>query len=328
MNGSEEVSVSVIVPVRDRREMLRQLLQGLDKQTYRSFEVVIVDDGSCDGSDELARGSVVAGRPVIVIPSDGEGTLRARQVGVDNSRGPMLAFTDSDCVPDPAWLEHAVAAMSDGADMVNGYTRPMRPLKPMERSLASGTEGLYPTCNMFYRRDLYDRLGGFDAETASHWRFRSVNRWRDSAFGEDTLLGWSAIRSGATMKYVPEAIIEHQVFPPDLRDYFLRTAKMAAFPAMTKALPELRTTLMRRRIFLGNYSRVPLYATIMALGLRRPRLLALTLAWWLLFRARALHRSPYSTMENIRWLPAEMAGDVASAGALVVGSIRSHTLVL
>ena len=51
-----------------------------------------------------------------------------------------------------------MAAFSDGADAVNGQTRPTRPLKPFERSMASGREGLYPTCNVLYRRDLLRRL--------------------------------------------------------------------------------------------------------------------------------------------------------------------------
>jgi glycosyltransferase involved in cell wall biosynthesis len=323
-----DIAVSVIVPVRDRREMLSELLQGLDKQTYRSFEVVVIDDGSRDGSDELARRSVVAGRPVVFLRSDGEGTLSARQLGIDNSIGSILAFIDSDCVPDPAWLESAVAVMENGAEMVTGRTRPMRPLKPMERSVASGTEGLFPSCNVFYRRDLYVRLGGFDAGTTSRWRFGFAGRTRDSAFGEDTLLGWRAVRSGADERYVPAAIVEHQVFPPDLKDFLLRTTKLAAFPAMTKELPELRQTLMRQRIFLGDYSRVPVYAMAIALGLRRRRLAAITLVWWMLLRLRAMYRSPHSTLEQIPWLPVEMAADVATAGALVAGSIRSGSLVL
>ena len=304
------------------------MLVGLNKQTYRHFEVVIVDDGSSDGSGELARASVVAGRPVRVLQSTGQGALAARQLGIDCSRGSILAFTDSDCVPDPTWLEHAVAAISGGAEMVHGRTRPMRPPKPLERSVASGTEGLYPTCNIFYTRDLYERLGGFDADAASRWRFRVTNRARGLGFGEDVLLGWQAVRSGANVQFVPEAIVEHQVFPPDFWDVMSRIAQVAAFPALTKEVPELRTTLMRRRVLLGDNSRVPLYATLLALGLRRPRVVMLSLGWWVLLRLRALHRSQYATTDQLHWLPVEMAVDVATASALVAGSIRAGSLVL
>jgi glycosyltransferase involved in cell wall biosynthesis len=323
-----KITVSVIVPVRDRRDMLRDLLKGLDNQTYRSFEVIVVDDGSRDGSEELARETVIAGRPVKVLQAGGRGALPARQLGVENATGKFLAFTDSDCVPDPGWLEHAVAAMEDGADMVNGATRPMRPLKPMERSMASGKEGLYPTCNMFFRRDLYDRLGGFDAEAAERWRFRPTDRARGLGFGEDTLLGWQAVRSGADTRHVPEAIVEHQVFPPDWRDFVSRLSQVAAFPAMTREIPELRNTLMRRRIFLGHQGRIPVYLAAGALLLRQRGLFGLALAWWVFVRVRGYRESPYPTEEQLPWLPIDMATDVATAAALVVGSISARSVVL
>jgi glycosyltransferase involved in cell wall biosynthesis len=320
--------VSVIVPVRDRREMLRDLLKGLDNQTFSDFEVIVVDDGSTDGSEELARESVIGGRPVTVLQSGGGGALAARRLGVEHATGSLLAFTDSDCVPDPGWLEHAVAAVDDGAEMVNGFTRPARPLRPMERSMASGTEGLYPTCNIFFTRDLYDRLGGFDPDAASRWRFRVTNRAKGLGFGEDTLIGWEAVRAGADTRYVPESIVEHQVFPPDLRDFTSRLAQVAAFPAMTREIPELRGTLMRDKVFLGNYDRLPFYATLAALLLRRRGLLALALGWWIGRRVNVYRRSPYPTLEQLPWLPVDMATDVAMAGALVAGSVSARSVVL
>jgi hypothetical protein len=181
---------------------------------------------------------------------------------------------------------------------------------------------------MFYRRDVYDRLGGFDADAASRWRFRLTRGARDTGFGEDTLLAWRAARAGAIVRHAPDAVVEHQVFPPDLRDLLSRIAQVAAFPAMTKEIPELRRTLMRQRIFLGDCSRVPLYATALSLVFRQRPLAAVTLGWWMARRLRAYHRSPYSTATLLPWLPAEMAVDVATAGALVVGSIRSGSLLL
>jgi glycosyltransferase involved in cell wall biosynthesis len=322
------VTVSVIVPVRDRRDMLGELLAGLDKQTFRDFEVVVVDDGSRDGADELARASVVAGRPVTVLSNAGQGALAARRVGVEHSGGSILAFTDSDCVPDPAWLAHAVAAMEGGAEAVNGYTRPTRPLKPLERSMASGLEGLYPTCNMFYRRSLYERLGGFDSTAGSRWRFRLTDNARGTGFGEDTLLGWQAVRAGADVRHVPEAVVEHQVFPPDWSEFLSRLLQIAAFPAMTKEVPELRTTLMRSQVFLGNYSRLPVYATVLAWAARRRGLALLALGWWVALRLRALRASPYPTLDLLPRLPLEMAVDVGTAVALVAGSARTRSLVL
>ncbi len=326
VGGTErDVTVSVIVPVRDRREMLAELLVALDKQTYRSFEVVVVDDGSLDGSGDLARASIVSGWPVTVVRGNGEGAVRARQRGVDRARGAIFGFIDSDCLPDPAWLEQAVAAMGDGAELVNGLTRPVRTPKPLERSMASGTEGLYPTCNVLYTRALYERLGGFDSAAASRWGFRLTRRARGLGFGEDTLLAWQAVRSGADVRFVPACVVEHHVLAPDLKEMVSRVTQTAAFPALIKEVPELRQTLLWHRVMLGDSSRLAVYAALAAMAGRRPRLVALAVLWWALQRLRG---SAQPISERVAWLPAELALDVATSGALVVGSVRARSVVL
>src|SRR3546814_7426509 len=56
--------VSVVIPVKDRRDLLKRALAALDRQSFRDFEVIVVDDGSTDGADQLAAATTVAGRPV------------------------------------------------------------------------------------------------------------------------------------------------------------------------------------------------------------------------------------------------------------------------
>jgi glycosyltransferase involved in cell wall biosynthesis len=328
LSGYPQVEASVVVPVRDRSVMLGELLEKLDQQTFREFEVIVVDDGSTDGSGELARAATVAGRPVRVLEASGEGAVVARVLGVANALGNVIAFTDSDCLPDPKWLENALSAFSDGAEVVNGFTRPTRELRPFERSMASGTEGLYPTCNMFIRKDLFERIGGFDTAAADRWRFRLTGRARGLGFGEDTLLGWRAIRGGADVRYVEDAVVEHQVFPPDLKDTLSRLLQVAAFPAMVKELPELRGTLMEANMFLGDYTRLPLYLAAASLFARRRNLALFAASWWVASKIETLRRSPYPTAEQLVWLPAELAGDVFFAAALLAGSVRARSLVL
>ena len=250
-------AVSVVVPVRNRRRLLEELLDALAVQTYEDFEVIVVDDGSEDGAGEMAAGRHIAGRPVRVVPGHGAGAVAARGVGVAASSGAVLAFTDSDCRPHPTWLEVGMACIADGADVVNGQTRPTRPLGPLERSIWSGDEGLYPTCNMFYRRTTFDDLGGFDGAAGTRWGFRVEERARGLGFGEDTLLGWRAHRSGAQVRYVPEARVDHHVFPPDMVESMSRSWMMAAFPALVREVPELRPTLVHRGVLWGPRSPRP-----------------------------------------------------------------------
>lgn len=318
----------MVVPVRDRRQLLVELLAALDAQTFRRFEVVVVDDGSTDGSAEAAATRVVAGRPVRLQRADRVGAVVARTIGVAASIGEILAFTDSDCFPEAAWLARGVAAIDGGADVVNGRTRPARAMKPRDRSVASGREGLYPTCNMFYRRSAFDGVGGFDVDAAGSLGFRVGALARGTGFGEDTLLAWRARRAGAVVVYDPEAIVDHHVFPPDWRDLVSRWTQVAAFPALVRDVPELRSTIVRRRVLFGDSSRVPAYVFGLALLTRRRSLMATVLAWWAVRRLLDLRRFPVSWPERIAALPAEMATDAAMGVAYVVGSARARTLVL
>jgi glycosyltransferase involved in cell wall biosynthesis len=320
--------VSVVIPVKDRCALLDAALDGLDAQTVEPIEVIVVDDGSTDGSGDLARRRSIHGRPVVVVDGGGRGAVAARLLGVEHAQAPVLAFTDSDCVPRPRWLELAMAELDAGAAVVNGRTLPARPILPLERSMGSGLEGLYPTCNVLYRRDAFERAGRFDTAAARRWGFRPDRRSKGDGFGEDTLLAWRVIRAGGPAVYVPDAIVEHAVFPPDGRDMLSRTTRVAAFPAMIKEIPELRSTLVRWGWQLGHRTRLPTYLTLLALLTRRPWLIGACITWWAALRLQELRRFPIPWRRRLEVLPVEMGLDVLTAGALVVGSVRARSVTL
>jgi glycosyltransferase involved in cell wall biosynthesis len=322
------MAVTVVVPVRNRRAMLRQLLDGLRAQTFDDYEVVVVDDHSDDGSDEEAEKAAADGAPVRLVRNPGRGAVAARMTGVTASESEYLAFIDSDCVPAAGWLSAGVSALANGADVVTGLTRPMRPVAPLERSIAAGEEGLFPTCNVFYRRTAFDAEGGFDADAARRHGFAVGRRMTRLGGGEDVLLGWRVRRAG-TAAFAADAIVEHQVFAPDLAESFRRAAMLHGFAGLVREIPELRDTpVFRHRVFLGQRSRVPVYAAAVAVVSRRPRLAAAAAVWWMGARARELRRCPGSRSRKLAAVPAEMALDAVGAVALLVGSARTRTLVL
>jgi len=320
--------VSVVVPVRDRRDLLRELLRALEAQTFRDFEVVVVDDGSSDGSDSEAEHATIAGRPVRLIRLHRLGTVAAREEGVAAAAADVLAFTDSDCTPEPEWLSAGMVALEDGADMVHGRTTPVRPMRTLERSLGAGDEGLFPTCNIFYRRAAFDAGGGFDRAAARRLGFRMNARARGLAFGEDTLLGWRVSRSGGVVRYAPDAVVRRHVFPPDFRGWVSHSWMAAAFPALIADVPELRTRMVRRGVMFGDRSRIPMYAAGVALAARKPRLAAAATAWWAASRWRELRATPATLSEQMAAVPQEMGLDVVTGAALAVGSARARKLLI
>ena len=320
---------SVIIPVRNRRDLLVRTLDALDAQTYRDFEVVVVDDGSTDGAGELAAARTVAGRPVRVLRNTGRGAVAARTTAVHATTTPVLAFTDSDCEPDPDWLKAGMAAIGAGADLVHGRTIPERRIWPLERSVGQLDDGLFATCNALYRRDAFEAAGGFDNTAAGRLGFRHDENVRDMGFGEDTLLGWRTVRRGAAVVYEPGALVRHHVFPADYRDQLSRAWSLGAFPTLLREVPELQRTLVHHGVLFGPRDRRPVYATALALLSRRPIAVLAAGAWWAYTRGKEVRPAP--TIPRHRKpvvLAQEMTIDVVAAVSLVAGSIRARKLLL
>ena len=316
------------MPVRNRRDLLRKALDALDQQTVQGFELIVVDDGSTDGSDEEAVATTVAGRPVRLLRGGGNGAVHARLVGVAAADADVLAFTDSDCEPTPEWLATALARIDDGAALVHGRTLPARPLLPLERSVTEIDYGLFPTCNLVVTRAAYDAAGGFDSTAATRWRFRASARAKGLGFGEDTIFGWAVARQLPAV-YDEAMLVHHHVFPADLTEWVSRSWQLGAFPALVRECPELRERLMRRGVLWGWRSRVPVYATAAAVLTRHPVLVALTLGWWVAHRYHfTLRQTPLPLPAKLQALPAQLLLDVIQAAAFVTGSVRARTVVL
>jgi len=105
--------VSVIMPVFNGSATIGEALESLEAQTYRDFEVVVVDDGSTDDTAEICRG-----RPGLrLIDQGNRGTAAARNVGIRAARGELIAFLDQDDLWSPGRLAAQVPILEDEADV-------------------------------------------------------------------------------------------------------------------------------------------------------------------------------------------------------------------
>jgi hypothetical protein len=96
--------ISVIVATRNRRESLQQFIHGLRVLPDQpAWELILVDNGSSDGTDTLLS-TLVAALPVVIVNETQPGKSRALNKALKHARGDILLFTDDDVIPDPDWL--------------------------------------------------------------------------------------------------------------------------------------------------------------------------------------------------------------------------------
>lgn len=116
--------VSVIVPLYNCYEYIPQLIDSLRKQTYRNYEVIIVDDGSTDGSLELLKRLTRGVNHFIVFSKKNEGQSIAREFGFSKSTGELITFVDGDDYVSPDHLKTLVDALfstDSTVAMVNSF---------------------------------------------------------------------------------------------------------------------------------------------------------------------------------------------------------------
>jgi glycosyltransferase involved in cell wall biosynthesis len=206
--GGATPDVSVVFATHDRAARLEALLASLRAQEFGgSFEVIVVDDGSRDGTPavlaaELARGEL---RLRVIRRERARGPASARNAGWRAASAPLVAFTDDDCTASPRWLDAGVRALREHAgSFAQGRTDPLPEelhlMGPFSRTLQVHRAGpFFQTCNVFYPRALLERLGGFDEETFT------------VPGGEDADLAWRAMELGAAPVFAADALIHHAV---------------------------------------------------------------------------------------------------------------------
>ncbi len=129
--------VTVVIPVYNRRQYVREAIESILRQTYSDFELLVIDDGSSDGTGEVVR-SYVDERVRLMRHERNLGIPRTRNDGVRLARGEYIAFLDSDDVAYPMRLERQVAFLDSHRDdaavgawvsWMNGDGRPISRVK-------------------------------------------------------------------------------------------------------------------------------------------------------------------------------------------------------
>lgn len=165
------------MPAYNARRYLEQAVNSVLRQTFRDFELIIVDDGSTDGSHGIARRLSRADGRVVAIRCEHAGNIAARNKCLEMARAPIIGWLDADDLAHPDWLHRQLDFLgaNPGCVAVGGqvmlFWGDRWPIGLMERPLAhaaidainmAGEGGGVMNGAVLMRREAIDRAGGFD----------------------------------------------------------------------------------------------------------------------------------------------------------------------
>lgn len=207
--------VSVIVPAYNAQKSIGECLAALENQSFPRdrYEVIVVDDGSVDSTSEIIKKFRVRYHY-----QENQGPARARNLGAGSARGELIFFTDADCIADPDWIRQMAASLKkpDIVGVKGAYKTNQARLwarfaqiefqERYELLKTKKTIDMVDTYSAGYRKDIFEKAGGFDTS------FPVPNN-------EDTDLSYRLSSMGYKMIFNPNAVVYHTNHPDSLLGY-------------------------------------------------------------------------------------------------------------
>lgn len=196
--------ISVIICTYNGTATLRPCLESLQRLRHTSFEVLLIDDGS---TEDIA--SIASDLPAVrYLRQEHAGLSAARNLGMREARGEILAYTDDDCLADEDWLTHIAAGFDDPQWVAcGGPNIPPAPRNQAEAIVAAApgapahvmlndaeAEHL-PGCNLTIRKAALEAIGGFRVG------YRTA--------GDDVDVCWRLREAGGRLRFMPGAMVWH-----------------------------------------------------------------------------------------------------------------------
>jgi GT2 family glycosyltransferase len=195
---------SVVVCAYQAEGTIEECLRSLTELDYPDYEVLVVDDGSTDATTAIARRF-----PVRLLPKGRLGLSGARNAGLEEADGDIVAYIDADAQADPDWLTYLALALEAPGTAGAGGPNPVPPDDPPVAQCVARAPGgpihvlldderaeHVPGCNMAFRRERLIEIGGFDP----------IYR----AAGDDVDVCWKLLDRGYEIRFHPSALVWHR----------------------------------------------------------------------------------------------------------------------
>jgi GT2 family glycosyltransferase len=273
VSGDRTPFVSIVVLNFNGERIIGRCLDHLLALTYANYEIIVVDNGSTDGSLRVLEGYLGRGRLSVISSLSNRGCPGGRNLGVLYATGEIVAFVDNDGYVHPRWLEEAVGPFSGdpgvgavasvvffsrnkfllngagGTLNLQGYGLDYCFFEPHEFARLPH-EVLYPMgCGMLVRREVLDRIGPWDDAVLNYY--------------DDTELGFRVWKSGYRVVVAPQAWVDHEFnytsqFVPS-RGLLVEKGRIRTVLKYFPAKGFLVWLAREARHFWKNLPRVPIY---------------------------------------------------------------------
>ncbi|MCH7902838.1 glycosyltransferase [archaeon] len=216
-----EMKASIIIPAYNNEKTIQECLRACKQQTVKPLEIIVIDDGSTDRTTELAKSE-----NVIVFSQKNSGPAKARNLGAEKSKGDILIFTDSDCVPEKNWLQEMLSPFKD------------KEVVGVQGAYKSKQKSIIAKFNQLEIEERYERMkkskeidwiGSYSAGYRKK-DFQEANGFDESfpkASGEDPELSYKLAKQGKKLAFNPKAIVYH--YHPETLFKYLKVKFERAF---------------------------------------------------------------------------------------------------
>ncbi len=203
------LKVTIVVCVRDGALHIGSCLKSLLQIEYPNLEIVVVDDGSRDETPTLVAAFARSDKRVRLVRQESLGLSAARNRGVSEACGEIVAFTDADCRVDRNWVAQLALRFTEAPwSGMGGFNLSTEPASWQQACVASAPGGAWhvllddeeaehvPGCNMAFRKEVFAEVGGFQPQF--------------TAAGDDVDFCWRVRERGGRIGFASGAVVWHE----------------------------------------------------------------------------------------------------------------------
>jgi len=205
--------ITIIIPTFNRcNDLIRCLNLILKQKDDAQIEIIVIDDGSTDKTAETTKDYVMRYKQLKYFRQENKGPATARNLGIDNAKGDIIAFIDDDCIPEKDWIKKIVNTHKKHKQLVvggltkvdNNHVSTFVTQYLTNQALVQEINGVkkfiyFPTCNVSFKKAVFDRF-----------KF-------DETFplpgGEDLEFGWRLLTNNVEMIQDKEIVVYHNINP-------------------------------------------------------------------------------------------------------------------